>query len=320
MSLFWRLFLGTVVTLLVAVLILAYTPITVSTRASFDEMIVLLVGLSVVYVVNAVIIRRTLRPLAELRQALADLDTPRPDRTVPVRGAEEIAAVATAYNHMVERLDLEREKSARASLNAQEAERARVSSELHDEVGQSLTVLLLRLQMLGRVVPEEQRPEVAALAEVVRDNLDDVRAISARLRPGVLSDLGLGPALTALCHDLGSHTGLTVRLRMPPRLAGSAEQDLVIYRVVQEALTNVVRHAEATTAEVHLEKEPDGLRVTISDDGNGLSGAAGTGMMGMTERARLVRGRLDVDAVPGTGTSITLTIPGLSHPPTGGTA
>lgn len=319
MSLFWKLFLGTVVTLLVAVLILAYTPITVSTRASFDEMIVLLIGLSVVYVVNAVIIRRTLRPLAELRQALADLDTPRPDRTVPVRGTDEIAAVAAAYNHMVERLDLERENTARASLNAQEAERARVSGELHDEVGQSLTVLLLRLQMLGRVVPPEQRAEVAALAEVVRDNLDDVRAISARLRPAVLADLGLGPALTALCNDLAAHTGLHIVLSMPPRLAGSVEQDLVIYRVVQEALTNVVRHADATTVDVLLRADGDALRVTISDDGNGLSGTAGTGMMGMAERARLVRGRLEVEAVLGSGTSVTLTVPGLAPPSTGDT-
>lgn len=193
MSLFWRLFLGTVVTLLVAVLILAFAPVTVSTRASVDEMIVLFIGLLVVSVVNAVTLRRGLQPLAELRQALTDLDTPRPDRTVPVRGSDEIAAVATAYNHMVERLDLERENSARASLNAQEAERARVSRELHDEVGQSLTVLLLRLEMLGRAVPESLRAEVATLSEVVRDNLADVRAISARLRPGFWRISGWDP-------------------------------------------------------------------------------------------------------------------------------
>jgi two-component system sensor histidine kinase UhpB len=316
-SLFWRLFLGTVVTLLVAVLILAFAPVTVSTRASVDEMIVLFIGVLVVSVVNAVTLRRGLQPLAELRQALTDLDTPRPDRTVPVRGTDEIAAVATAYNHMVGRLDLERENSARASLNAQEAERARVSSELHDEVGQSLTVLLLRLEMLGRAVPEELRAEVAALSEVVRDNLADVRAISARLRPGVLEDLGLGPALTALCHDLGRHTGLSVRLSMPRGLGGSQEQDLVIYRVVQEALTNVVRHAAASTVEVVLVDEPDGLRVTISDNGTGMPGVPGTGMMGMAERARLVRGRLEVDAVTGQGTTVTLAVPRLASAATG---
>jgi len=315
--LFWRLFLGTVVTLLVAVLILAFAPVTVSTRASVDEMIVLFIGVLVVSVVNAVTLRRGLQPLAELRQALTDLDTPRPDRTVPVRGTDEIAAVATAYNHMVGRLDLERENSARASLNAQEAERARVSSELHDEVGQSLTVLLLRLEMLGRAVPEELRAEVAALSEVVRDNLADVRAISARLRPGVLEDLGLGPALTALCHDLGRHTGLSVRLSMPRGLGGSQEQDLVIYRVVQEALTNVVRHAAASTVEVVLVDEPDGLRVTISDNGTGMPGVPGTGMMGMAERARLVRGRLEVDAVTGQGTTVTLAVPRLASAATG---
>lgn len=96
---------------------------------------------------------------------------------------------------------------------------------------------------------------------------------------------------------------------MPPHLAGSQELDLVIYRVVQEALTNVVRHAKATTADVVLREDVNGLRVTIADDGSGHGGIPGTGMMGMAERARLVRGRLDVDSVPGSGTTVALTVP-----------
>jgi two-component system sensor histidine kinase UhpB len=96
---------------------------------------------------------------------------------------------------------------------------------------------------------------------------------------------------------------------MPRGLVGSTEQDLVIYRVVQEALTNVVRHAAATTVEVVLANEADGLRVTISDNGTGLAGVPGTGMMGMAERARLVRGRLEVRSDPAVGTTVALTVP-----------
>ncbi|MBK8470205.1 MAG: sensor histidine kinase [Candidatus Phosphoribacter sp.] len=309
MSLFWRLFLGSVLTLLVATLILAFTPVTVSARASTDEIIVLIVGLAVIYVVHALIIRNALGPLAELRQALTDLDSPRPDRTVPVRRSDEIGAVAAAYNLMLERLDAEREESVRASLSAQEAERARVSGELHDAVGQSLTVLLLRLEMLGRAVPAELRDDVAALSEVVRHNLEEVRAISARLRPGVLADLGLPTALKALAADLRRHAGIHVHVRMPSGWVGSDELDLVIYRVVQEALTNVVRHAEGTKADVDVVSDERGLTVTISDNGVGIAGVPGTGMMGMGERARLVKGRLDHTSEPGLGTTVTLTIP-----------
>ena len=323
-SLFWRLFLGTVVTLLVFVLVLAYTPITVSTRASTGEMIVLLAGLSVVYVINAVIIRRTLAPLARLRQALTDLDSPRPDLTVPVRGADEVAAVATAYNLMLDRLDRERENTMRSSLSAQEEERARVSGELHDQVGQSLTVLLLRLQMLGRAVPPEFAGQVEDLRDGLRQTLEDVRDISARLRPGLLAELGLGPALHALVADLTAHTGLDIRLSMPsgwPRGDSSPEQDLVIYRVTQEALTNVVRHADATAASVEITETrdstdstgptglPGGLSLTIRDNGRGIAGDPGTGITGMTERARLVRGRLTIDSEPGVGTTVVLDIP-----------
>lgn len=312
MSLFWRLFLGTVVTLLVFVLVLAYTPITVSTRASTAEMIVLLAGLSVVYGINAVIIRRALAPLARLRQALTDLDSPRPDLTVPVQGTDEIAAVATAYNLMLDRLDRERESTMRSSLSAQEDERARVSSELHDQVGQSLTVLLLRLQLLSRAVPPELAGQVEDLRDGVRQALGDVRDISARLRPGLLAELGLGAALHALVADLATHTGIEIGLSMPsgwPRGDSSPEQDLVIYRVTQEALTNVVRHANATEAWVEITETPGLLSVTIRDNGRGTPGTPGTGISGMTERARLVRGRLRIDSTPGVGTTVVLDIP-----------
>lgn len=317
MTLFWKLFTSLALVLTIAVALLLVTPRTLTLPLTPTETAEIVVGYALLLAGTAVTLRRGLRPLAELRRAIEErTGVAEPDR-VPVRRGDEVGLVAAAYNDLLDRLTRERRRGSGMALAAQESERRRVARELHDEVGQSLTVLLLRLEMLGRAVPEELRAEVAALSEVVRDNLADVRAISARLRPGVLEDLGLGPALTALCHDLGRHTGLSVRLSMPRGLGGSQEQDLVIYRVVQEALTNVVRHAAASTVEVVLVDEPDGLRVTISDNGTGMPGVPGTGMMGMAERARLVRGRLEVDAVTGQGTTVTLAVPRLASAATG---
>jgi two-component system sensor histidine kinase UhpB len=309
MSLFWRLFLGSVATLLVATLVLAFAPVTVSETASLDEILVLGMGLTAIFAVNGFIIRRALRPLGDLREALTALDAPRRDRGVLVRGHDEIAALATAYNLMLARLERERESSTRASLTAQEGERARVAAELHDEVGQRLTVMLLRLELLGRELTAPLRGEVSELSELARRTHDDVRAISARLRPGVLADLGLKAALADLVDELSRHSGLVVESVFPAGLEGSPEEELVIYRVVQEALTNVVRHAGARRAVVMIAESNTGLEVVIRDDGSGARGQAGTGIMGMSERARLVHGTLVVDAMPGVGTTVRLSIP-----------
>ena len=309
MPLFWKSFLANAVTLSVAVLALALSPATVSHPLSSLEGVVLGVGVVALSIVNWWLVRRILQPLGRLRIALDSLTSPDAGARVDTDVPGEIADLGAAYNAMLDRLDAERENTVRQALIAQEEERRRVSSELHDEVGQALTGLLLRLSALAEVVPTSARSEFEDARESVRSTLHEVRSISARLRPGVLHELGLLAALRGLAHGVEDSAGLRVHLALPSTCELSPETELVIYRVAQESLTNVVRHAEATTAEVTLSMDEHELVLVVADNGIGRLGPAGTGLQGMRERARLVRARLVVDSVTDRGATVTLKIP-----------
>jgi two-component system sensor histidine kinase UhpB len=309
MPLFWKSFLANAVTLSVAVLALALSPATVSHPLSTREAVVLGAGVVALSIVNWWLVRRVLQPLDRLRVALDSLSSPDAGARVDTDGPVEIAVLGTAYNAMLDRLDAERDNTVRQALNAQEEERRRVSSELHDEVGQALTGLLLRLSALAELVPTAARSEVENARESVRSTLHEVRSISARLRPGVLHELGLLAALRGLAHGVEDSTGLRVHLSLPSACELSPETELVIYRVMQESLTNVVRHADATTATVSLSADEHELVLVVADDGIGRLGPAGTGLQGMHERARLLRARLVVDSVVDQGVTVTLRVP-----------
>lgn len=309
MPLFWKSFLANAVTLSVAVLALALSPATVSHPLSTREGVVLGVGVVALSLVNWWLVRRVLQPLDRLRLALDSLTSPDAGARVDTDGPVEIAVLGAAYNAMLDRLDAERDNTVRQALNAQEEERRRVSSELHDEVGQALTGLLLRLSALAEAVPPAARSEVENARESVRSTLHEVRSISARLRPGVLNELGLLAALRGLAHGVEDSAGLRVHLSLPSACELSPETELVIYRVMQESLTNVVRHAKATTAKVSLSADEHELVLVVADDGIGRLGTAGTGLQGMHERARLLRARLVVDSVADQGVTVTLRIP-----------
>lgn len=309
MPLFWRSFLANAVTLTVAVLVLALSPATVSHPLSTLEAIVLGTSVVVLSMVNWWLVRRILRPLTRLRTALDSLSSPDDGARVVTGGPVEVAELGAAFNAMLDRLDEERENTVRQALSAQEEERRRVSADLHDEVGQALTGLLLRLSALAEVAPTSMSNELQNARESVRDTLHGVRSISARLRPGVLHDLGLLAALRGLAHGVEDDAGLRVHLELPSSCELSPEVELVIYRVAQEALTNVMRHAGATSVEVILSVDEHGLTLVVADDGLGRLGPAGTGLQGMRERARLVRGHLQVAPVADRGTTVTLTVP-----------
>jgi two-component system sensor histidine kinase UhpB len=215
---------------------------------------------------------------------------------------------------MLDRLEDERADSARRALDAQEAERLRVAQELHDEIGQNLTAALLQLGRIGKQAPEDLRREISEAAETVRENLDDLRRIAQRLRPPELDELGLVSALAHFSDRLGKRTGLRIERRFDRELPVLGhEEELVIYRVAQEALTNVVRHAGATQAELALERAPDRLILRVRDDGCGLGEAAASGaggIRGMRERAALIRAVLQVGPPEdGTGTEVALHVP-----------
>jgi two-component system sensor histidine kinase UhpB len=236
-----------------------------------------------------------------------------PGRRLSIRGADaDVAALANAFNDMLDRLETERRESARRELLAQEAERQRIARELHDEVGQVLTGVVLELQQAERRAAEADAPQLAAAREAVRHSLDDVRRIARELRPEVLDDLGLQSALRSLCTATAAHRDLRVERRFELNDAAvSPEVELVVYRVAQESLTNVMRHARASEVLVALRHVDGGLRLVVRDNGRGVPGDAepGAGIAGMQERALHVGGRLTVTPGSAGGTEVRLDIP-----------
>ncbi|MQL65353.1 HAMP domain-containing protein, partial [Streptomyces vinaceus] len=265
MPLFWRIFLLNAVVLIVATALLL-GPVTVSTPVLLTEAAVLTVGLAAMLVANALLLRVGLAPLQRLTRAMNTTDLLRPGHRTAVGGRGEIAELITTYNTMLDRLEDERATSSARALSAQEAERRRIARELHDEVGQSLTAVLLQLKRAADHAPAELGDELRQVQETTRASLEEIRRIARRLRPGVLDELGLASALKALATEFGG-PGLTVQHCLDPGLPElDRESELVLYRVAQEGLTNVARHAGARRAELALRRTPGGVELRVRDD------------------------------------------------------
>jgi two-component system sensor histidine kinase UhpB len=315
MPLLWRVFAGNAAVLVAATLVLVVSPATVSFPVALTEAAVLAAGLVAMLTLNLALLRRALGPLTRLTRFMREVDPLRPGPRVTVGSADlEVGELTAAFNDMIERLETERRDSARAALAAQERERTRIARELHDEVGQALTAVMLQLERASRGVDGVVRDDLEEAREGVRAGLEDVREIARRLRPETLDDLGLASALTALASDVARRTGLRVERRLAADLPVlEPDEELVVYRVAQEALTNVARHGEARRAWVTL--EPYGDRraaLTVRDDGRGFdlgAHAEGTGLRGMRERAVLIGASLHVDSRPGRGTTVRLSVP-----------
>lgn len=315
MPLFWRVFATNAAVLTLAAAVLALSPATISFPVAVTEAAVLVVGLAVMLALNFALLRRALSPLEELRRLMRGADPLRPGRRAPVTNtAPELKAVTETFNDMVERLEDERRESARRALAAQEAERLRIAQELHDEVGQALTAVMLRLDGLVRRGPPRELEEAR---EDVRKTLEDVRAIARRLRPEALDDLGLVSALAALTNSFERASGVSIERRIDRAIpALSPEVELVMYRVAQEALTNALRHSECDSARLELSAARGTLELAVSDTGAGFDTTRvreGAGIRGMRERALLVGGDLELEALVGAGTVVRLRIPGGSQ-------
>jgi two-component system sensor histidine kinase UhpB len=308
-TLFWRIFSLNAAVLAVATVGLLLGPVTVSTPVVLTEAVVLVAGLAAMLVANAVLLRLGLAPLARLTRTMTTVDVLRPGTRLPVTGRAGIAALITAFNAMLDRLETERATSAARALSAQEAERRRVAQELHDEIGQTLTAVLLELKRVADRAPAPVSDQLRQVQETTRNSLDEIRRIARRLRPGVLEELGLASALRALAAEF-STAGLTVHRRIAadlPELGDNVE--LVLYRVAQEGLTNVARHADAREVTLMLRRDGDEVELNIRDDGRGLGTATeGAGIRGMRERALLIGARLTFAAVPGGGTDVRLRV------------
>jgi signal transduction histidine kinase len=208
-------------------------------------------------------------------------------------------------------------------ISAQEEERRRISQELHDELGQSLTAMSINLAAMERVLPPESEPTILERLDetktLVDETLDQMRDLSLELRPSMLDDLGLVPTLRWYAHSYQKRAGIEVvleTLNLEDRL--DPETETVLYRVAQEALTNVARHAQASTVAVRLKRSETSVTASIEDDGVGLDetqlsapeGAQrGAGLLGMRERIASRNGTLRIESQPGTGTRLIVEIP-----------
>ncbi|WP_406359290.1 histidine kinase [Streptomyces sp. NBC_01635] len=313
MSLYWRIFGLNAVVLGAATSLLLWAPVTVSVPVLLTEAVILVGGMSVMLVANAALLRIGLAPLGRVTRLMTTVDLLRPGQRLPVHGGGEVAELVSTFNAMLERLEKERAASSARALLAQEAERRRIAVELHDEVGQSMTAILLALKQVSDEAPAPLRGEIQQVQEITRASLDEVRRLVRRLRPGVLDDLGLVSAVTSLATEFSTHTGLRVQRRFGPDLPTLDNgTELVIYRVAQESLTNVARHAEARSALVSLYRDDDRVVLEVTDDGRGIGAAhEGAGLRGMRERALLIGATLDITPVGRTGTRIRLAVPAV---------
>lgn len=312
LPIYWRVCLINGGLFLLGTAALVASPATVSEHVVVSEVAVLSIGLTAILVANALLLRSVLAPLDQLRAAMPGIDLLRPGQRLPVRGHGPVAELIASFNTMLDRLESERATSARRALQAQEAERQRIATELHDQVGQSLTVVLLGLKRALDGAPPELSEELRLAQETTRTSLEEIRRIAGRLRPGLLEDLGLISALSALATELAAHsTVLDIRRGFAPGLpALSPEIELVIYRVAQEALTNVVRHAHAEIVHITLSRQGDAVALRVADNGVGADRIVpASGIRGMQERAGMVGGQLTIGPRVGGGTEVRLLVP-----------
>jgi two-component system sensor histidine kinase UhpB len=275
--------------------------------------LVLVAALMAMVLVNGWLLRRRFAPLEELIVAMENLDFGGrdPRARIPNANVEEVARLHTAFDRMLARLDAERARTATAVLQAQEGERARLARDLHDEANQALTGVLLRLEATMHDAPPALREELRETQAVATQAMSEMLRLARELRPAALDDHGLGAALRTQVDEFGRRARVRAALRLPTEGVEdlAPDEQIVVYRVVQEGLSNVTRHANAQAVSVDVERERGGTVVRVADDGIGFApggDVAGLGLTGMRERAVLAGGRVDVTSAPGRGTTIEL--------------
>ena len=283
-------------------------------------MTLLVIGLALVVLALILALtreRRRLAPLENLVEAMekVDLSSPRPLLPASIDGVgetEEVARIELAFLRMMRRLEAERRRAGSAALRAQEEERARVARDLHDEVNQSLTGLLLRLEAAREAAPPELEGELAETKALANQAMRELLSLARQLRPTALDDLGLAAALEGQVDRLGGEIETSLEVEGDFSDLGDDPQ-LVVYRVAQEALTNAARHSGADRVEVRLERtEGGGVALEVADDGRGFAfdeSQRGLGIGGMRERALLVGGELTIESRPGRGSTVRISLP-----------
>ena len=282
------------------------------------QFLVLAMALLLTFLLNTLLLRRRFEPLERLLAMMERVDLSRPGRRLELDPemagvSTDIQRLAATFNRMLERLERERRVSGERVLRAQEEERKRVARDLHDEVNQSLTALLLRIEAAAQDAPPELRPQLEQVKQLADQAMGELLDLARQLRPTALDDHGLVAALKTHVREFDERGPARTSFWVEPRLGVLApDAQVVVYRVAQEALVNAARHSGATRIEVSLEARDSKVRLEVSDNGSGFAFAEegkGLGLAGMRERALLVGGTLDIDSRPGKGTSVVLEVP-----------
>ncbi len=286
-------------------------PVTV---AAIAVLLAAVVGLAI----GLLVMRRRRAPLERLIEEMEKVDLSRPGPLLPrsidgVGETEEVERIELAFLRMMRRLEAERRRAGSAALQAQEEERARVARDLHDEVNQSLTGLLLRLEAAREAAPPELEAELAETKALANQAMQELLSLARQLRPTALDDLGLTAAIAGQVEQLARGEIAADFTAEGDFSDLDNDTQLVVYRVAQEALSNATRHSEATSVKARLRRgEEDGVELEVSDDGRGFAfdeSQGGLGIAGMRERALLIGAKLTIESRPGRGTTIRLVTP-----------
>lgn len=280
-------------------------------------------GMVISFFVNRWMLKRALEPLGRLQEAVNRVRQRQTDVRVTLGSVsdEQFDRLAETFNRMLsehERHAEQMQQLSRQILQAQEEERQRLARELHDEAAQALTSLLVHLRLLERAhEPEKAQQNIQKLRELTAQALEEVRRVALDLRPTILDDLGLGPALEWRVDEFTQASGVQAKIQIEglerrlPR-----EIELVFYRVGQETLNNIARHAQAKHVSVSLHRANSTISLEVIDDGVGFTPTSlptytprGLGLLGMRERLAMIDGTLALESAPGNGTRVLASAP-----------
>lgn len=301
-----------------------------------DIIVAIFVVCGVAAVIASVIARRITRPITELAQVAAAITEGNPAVRATAADHDEVGKLAMAFNDMASSLinankdkeelldELRAKEQLRATLiskliTAQEDERKRISRELHDETSQALTSLMLTMRVLAEdATSDAQREALLTGRDVAADILRDVRQLAIELRPPVLDDLGLVPAIKKYIEKFDDRQGLSIELSTTGAIRQIDGQIAVaLYRIIQEGLNNVVKHSGAKKVRINIADNRAYISLTIADDGRGISGddllkaqrESRLGLYGMRERVELLQGRMEIETSPEGGAALIITVP-----------
>lgn len=295
-------------------------------QSNFVELLSLFltVGVSVSITVNFFLVMLAFRPLFVLQHTMESVKKGNlQSRVSEIADDPDVARLGETFNQMLDTIGCHQKNLSSQIIRAQEEERKRIARELHDETSQSLASLIMSFDIVLKSFPQEGNAEARERLEgsrtLVLRMLDDIRRLTFDLRPAMLDDFGLVPAIRHYLKTRVESTGIEVKLTMDgleERLAGDLETNL--YRIIQESLTNVIKHARARNVEVELTRRDNEITLEINDDGRGFDAGnfmefprqnKGFGLFGIKERADLVGGKFRIDSAPGRGTKVSIKIP-----------